>query len=80
MKSLLSAWFLLLLGVGECLPDEPDQTFVDLYTSGRRAYTDERWYECVAYLKRAMEDFEYFSNVLHYCRKRCDIQVPMQVY
>ncbi|VDM86036.1 unnamed protein product [Strongylus vulgaris] len=39
-------------------PDEPQLTFEDLYLYGKYDYTDGNWPSCVAFMRRAMEDFQ----------------------
>lgn len=62
------------------LPDEPDLTYDKLYQFGKNAYTDERWYECVAFMRRSLEDYKYYRDTVEYCRKRCNRNIPVDPF
>ncbi|CAJ0603416.1 unnamed protein product [Cylicocyclus nassatus] len=72
-------WYCLLtfsfIDRTETSPDEPQLTFEDLYQYGKYDYTDKNWPSCVAFMRRAMEDFQYFEDELVWCRRKCTQQV-----
>lgn len=53
------------------LPDDARSTYDVLYTAGTEAYTQERWYECMSLMQKALQDFHHYHNNLADCRVRC---------
>ncbi|KAI6189146.1 hypothetical protein M3Y98_00431100 [Aphelenchoides besseyi] len=66
---------LLLFVFASATPEEPSLTFEALYKYGKAEYTDENWYDCVGFMKRALEDFNYYKDLNLWCRERCDISI-----
>lgn len=58
------------------LPEEPDFTYYKLYQAGKTAYTEERWFECAAFMRRALEDYKFYRGVLWSCHQRCERHIP----
>ncbi|VDM59073.1 unnamed protein product [Angiostrongylus costaricensis] len=56
-------------------PDDPKMTFEQLYQYGKYEYTDGNWPDCIAFMKRALDDFQYFEDELVWCRRKCGEQV-----
>jgi hypothetical protein len=57
------------------LPEEPQLTYYQLYDAGRQAYNEERWYECAAFMRRSLEDYKLYRDVLWNCHQKCDRQI-----
>lgn len=73
---LAALLLLLLLGVCTATPDDPEITYEELYKWGKDEYTMESWYDCVAYMKRAIEDYKYYRGEVMWCREMCFRQLP----
>ncbi|VDK67834.1 unnamed protein product [Anisakis simplex] len=54
-----------------CSPEEPEITFEDLYQYGKDEYTARNWYDCTAFMRKALEDFDYFVGENDWCREKC---------
>uniref|UniRef100_F1L401 Synaptonemal complex protein SC65 n=1 Tax=Ascaris suum TaxID=6253 RepID=F1L401_ASCSU len=61
----------LLLPIALSLPDEPELTFEELYQYGKDQYTAHNWQDCIAFFRRAIEDFDYFVDENVWCREKC---------
>lgn len=70
----------LVVSVTECVPEEPEKTFGDFFFWGKTAYSEERWYECTAFMKRALEDYKYERSITVFCRKKCQRLMPSWDY
>ncbi len=73
MKMLISISFLAILCAKyvQSLPNDPTVTYDMLYNSGVEAYLQERWYECASFMKRALEDYKFYTENLADCRQKC---------
>ena len=70
----------LFIGIGLFLscygtPDQPELTFENFYKYGKRAYTDGEWHDCVGFMRRAIEDYNYYRDETLWCREKCEIQI-----
>uniref|UniRef100_A0A914VDP6 Fe2OG dioxygenase domain-containing protein n=1 Tax=Plectus sambesii TaxID=2011161 RepID=A0A914VDP6_9BILA len=70
------AALVLLLGACTATPDDPTITYDQLFKWGKGEYTMENWYDCVAYMKRAIEDYKYYKDEVLWCREMCFRQLP----
>lgn len=81
ISPLFQLFFFLQISViidnATALPEEPEKTYSNFYEWGLKAYTEERWYECAAFMRRALEDYKYEKSVSVYCRKKCNIVIPI---
>ncbi|CAO4372298.1 unnamed protein product [Caenorhabditis nigoni] len=74
--SILSIFCLLPRG-GYCQQASGEKriTFEDYYQFGKNEYTDKNWPDCVAFMKRAIDDFKQYQDDTVSCRKKCNRQV-----
>lgn len=56
-------------------PGEKRITFEDYFQFGKNEYTEKNWPDCVAFMKRAIDDFRQYQDDTVSCRKKCDRQV-----
>lgn len=73
---MISQIFLVLCLFGavyevDSLPDDPHLTYDRLYNAGVEAYVKERWWECATHIKRALDDYKYYTENLSDCRQVC---------
>ena len=73
MKSLIFLLFCALLveNIVDSLPDDPHLTYDRLYNAAIEAYLNERWFECATHMKRALQDYKYYTENLSDCRQLC---------
>ena len=53
------------------LPEDPSVTYDMLYSAGVESYNSERWYECSAFMQRALDDYKFYHDTLTDCRLGC---------
>ncbi|PAV79437.1 hypothetical protein WR25_10631 [Diploscapter pachys] len=75
MPSLPLLYIVLLLPLLCFASDDPSITFEELYLWGKNEYTAGNWPDCVAYMRKAIEDFRYLEDESADCRKKCTTQV-----
>jgi hypothetical protein len=46
-------------------------TYDHLYTSGLNAYNDGKWFQCSAFLEKAIEERKFYKRTLVDCRLKC---------
>ncbi|CAD5224655.1 unnamed protein product [Bursaphelenchus xylophilus] len=56
-------------------PEDPTMTFEALYKYGKNEYTAGNWYDCVGFMRRAIEDFNYYRDDTLWCRQKCAMVV-----
>lgn len=56
-------------------PDQPSLTFEALYKYARAEYTTKNWPDCIGFMLRAIEDYEYYVDDNVWCRQKCDQQI-----
>ena len=71
MISLISLLLCAIVGNIYSLPDDPHLTYDRLYNAGVEAYLKERWFECATHIKRALDDYKYYTENLSDCRQLC---------
>jgi hypothetical protein len=42
---------------------------------GKNEYTSENWNDCVGFMRRACEDFNYYRDEMLWCRQKCAMVV-----
>ncbi|EGT41969.1 hypothetical protein CAEBREN_29393 [Caenorhabditis brenneri] len=67
--------FILLLNVPNSTCQEKRITFEDYFQFGKNEYTEKNWPDCVAFMKRAIDDFKQYQDDTVSCRKKCQRQV-----
>lgn len=67
----------IVINYVRCTAEESEITYPSLYQWGKESYTSERWYECVAFMKRALEDYKYYRSVIVHCQKKCHKLLPI---
>lgn len=73
---LLIFSILLVLNSVVSLPDDPGTTYEQYFLWGKQTYTTESWEDCVNFMQRALEDYEYFRDETRHCRKECNNEIP----
>ncbi|GMT23007.1 hypothetical protein PFISCL1PPCAC_14304 [Pristionchus fissidentatus] len=70
--------YLLLFSIANCLAtlEDPELTFEKLFKFGKDAYTEGRWTDCVGFMRRALEDWDYHQSETHSCAARCIKKLP----
>uniref|UniRef100_A0A0N5CEM2 Procollagen-proline 3-dioxygenase n=1 Tax=Strongyloides papillosus TaxID=174720 RepID=A0A0N5CEM2_STREA len=58
-----------------CTPEEPEITFEDLYINGKSAYSREEWGDCIAFMLKALEDFNFYLGEKIWCRQKCTKEI-----
>uniref|UniRef100_A0A0N4ZG57 TPR_REGION domain-containing protein n=1 Tax=Parastrongyloides trichosuri TaxID=131310 RepID=A0A0N4ZG57_PARTI len=58
-----------------CTPEEPTITFESLFQYGKSAYTEQNWGDCVAFMLKALEDFNFYMGEKIWCRQKCDKEI-----
>ncbi|CAI4229484.1 unnamed protein product [Auanema sp. JU1783] len=76
-KQMLAYFILALFHIPHvfCTPDQPEMTFEELYQEGKVAYTVGEWGDCIAFMRRAWEDYKYYEDELISCRKKCQTEI-----
>lgn len=62
---------ILLPCISYCTPEEPEITFENLYVYGKSAYSDKNWGDCIAFMLKALEDFNFYMSEKLWCRQKC---------
>ncbi|CAI5448815.1 unnamed protein product [Caenorhabditis angaria] len=47
-------------------------TFEEYFKSGKVEYTEKNWPDCVAFMKRANDDFKQYQDEMIACRQKCE--------
>ena len=71
----VSTYLFVLAAINSCVPQtsgEPVVTFDVLYNAGIESYAQERWAECVDYMRKAIADHKTFQDNLIECRLMCE--------
>ncbi|KAI6177781.1 hypothetical protein M3Y97_00945100 [Aphelenchoides bicaudatus] len=42
---------------------------------GKSEYTSENWQDCVGFMRRAYEDFNYYRDEMLWCRQKCGMRI-----
>lgn len=70
---------LLLVYVFSTCQGNPNQekriTFEDYFQFGKNEYTEKNWPDCVAFMKRAIDDFKQYQDDTVSCRNKCQRQI-----
>ncbi|GMS94768.1 hypothetical protein PENTCL1PPCAC_16943 [Pristionchus entomophagus] len=74
----MRVFFLLLLCVYQCSAtlEEPEITFEKLYKFGKDAYTVGEWSDCIGFMRRALEDWDYYQSEYFSCAAKCVKKLP----
>ncbi|KAF8356456.1 hypothetical protein PRIPAC_98079 [Pristionchus pacificus] len=56
--------------------EDPELTFERLYKFGKDAYTAGEWADCVGFMRRALEDWDYYQSETLSCAARCLKKLP----
>ena len=67
----LVSFLAFTLNCVDSLPDDPHLTYDRLYNAGVEAYLKDRWFECATHIKRALDDYKYYTENLSDCRQLC---------
>lgn len=57
------------------LCQDPKVTFEDYFQFGKNEYTERNWPDCVAFMKRAIDDFRQYQDDVVSCRRKCNRQI-----
>ncbi|CAD5218624.1 unnamed protein product [Bursaphelenchus okinawaensis] len=71
------SWFVLITAFSSisATPEDPTLTFEALYKYGKNEYTSGNWNDCVGFMRRAIEDFNYYRDETLWCRQKCAMVV-----
>ncbi|GMR46337.1 hypothetical protein PMAYCL1PPCAC_16532, partial [Pristionchus mayeri] len=67
---------LLALHAATATQEDPEITFERLYKFGKDAYTNGEWADCIGFMKRALEDWEYYQSYILSCASKCIKKLP----
>ena len=50
----------------------PLSTYDIFYSAGVEAYSQERWFECMSFMQKALADYKEYTDTLVECRLQCN--------